>query len=240
LLNDLLMRSTRWASAFMYPQKMLASTGGACQKTGNLTLRRPGELLTPWQPRAAAHPANYPCTDLKSTRRPPWRAGGALLPPRNLPTLLGPEGLSHRFPVQPLKHNWKDFAYTEGSAIKEKDPATGAFITKTGAGVYFPCEGEDSYGLSGALSKGRLITINTGAPGYTKTITRAELVALLHVLRCTAGEREHLPVATDSLAAMHLIHSIIHRPHNMWDHKHRSLLYEIYQEIEVRTQPLRL
>ena len=108
--------------------------------------------------------------------------------------------------------------YTDGSCRKE-----GQSGVTTGAGVYRQegsCPIQDQVG--------------TGGPGVTNTITRAELIALLHALNRTRDADE--TIATDSLTSMHLIKGHLTDPQRYTFHKHRHLLEEITGRLVQRSR----
>ena len=99
----------------------------------------------------------------------------------------------------PLLHDWKAIAYTDGSYKKFTDPQTGAKSLKVGSGVYIPDMDTGTQGLEIRIHPGRENSL-------TQTITRAELVAILHCITQLADPRNSGidTIATDSLA-MYLI-----------------------------------
>ena len=81
---------------------------------------------------------------------------------------------------------------------------------------------------------------NPGPPGYTNTITRAELVAVLAYLPWAEDKGMTAGLATDSYAAMMLIAMMVRAPHKLLLHPHRWLLWDIAKAIDRRTEPLHI
>ena len=107
----------------------------------------------------------------------------------------------------PKKWNADKIWYTDGSA---QEANSGTLI---GAGVY--CKEAD-------IEEG----INCSGVGATKTITRAELCALLHCLRLMGVDHDEI-IATDSQASMQLTSRDIRVPERNLESKHRILISEI-------------
>jgi ribonuclease HI len=113
----------------------------------------------------------------------------------------------HRYP---LRWDWTTFAYTDGSIIPDTKNGPGI-----GAAVYLPP------GASPQIPEETTIPIN---PGNTAegTINRAELAAIWVALHKGATH-----IATDSQCCIHQIQKTLNRPHNMKEHRHRTLLQHI-------------
>ena len=141
-------------------------------------------------------------------------------PPHRLVTALAdchddglhcPLGHAEYSPPPPLpRAHTDDVFYTDGSRRPSAD-GTGSVC---GAGVFNPAIGLQH-------------TIDPCARGAANTITRAELVAIWHVLQALAGHHEHLTVATDSKASLHIINNALRRPHCLRMHLHRELAVSI-------------
>ena len=135
--------------------------------------------------------------------------------------------LANALPVAPpLRFNWKDFVYTDGSY----KPATGRRASPAdaecdapgiGAGVYFPPHAtneEDDQAVP---------IIPVGDERHPQnTINRAELVGILAALKHGANR-----VATDSLASMYQIKKMLRRPQDLINHQHCALLKEIIADL---------
>jgi ribonuclease HI len=81
----------------------------------------------------------------------------------------------------------------------------------------------------------KLYVLPLTTKGYTNTINRAELVALLHAIKFGATD-----IATDSLCSIHQIRKQMHRPQDMTDHKHASLLHAIIKQIVESPAPIQV
>jgi len=149
-------------------------------------------------------------------------------------------------PVGQLAMPWDMMAYTDGSASKVKDEDTGAEKKITGAGVFIPApllrhtKALDPTHQQWEGRKGHRLKADPGPPGYTNTITRAELVALLTYQQWSEENGVSAGVATDSYAAMMLIAKMVQAPHKLLLHPHRWLLWEIMRSLEKRTSPLHI
>jgi ribonuclease HI len=136
--------------------------------------------------------------------------------------------LNHMLPpAPPLKHDWRQFAYTDGSCRQEgcnwPKEAPGL-----GAAVYIPgAESEDE-----TLA---LPIIPVGPQAQQNTINRAELVGILYARRHGA-----LHIATDSLTSMYQLRKMVQRPQDMREHQHRRLLEQIVATIQTSEQPVHL
>jgi ribonuclease HI len=144
--------------------------------------------------------------------------------------------LEDAYPDLPLAVDWTNLAYTDGSYIGRDEDGRQRLA---GAGVYVPKQ-DGPYQPKGMMGQGKRMVLKSGPDGYTNTITRAELVAIYKFLEWARGTHEHLGIATDSAAAMHLISKVVREPHHFRHHKHRGLLLRIMEEIKNRTMPLKM
>lgn len=126
----------------------------------------------------------------------------------------------------PLRHNWKDFAYTDGSYKPKGTGCTAAPADEEydapgiGAGVYFPPQAvneEDDRAIP---------IIPLGETQPQNTINRAELVGILAALKHGANR-----IATDSLSSMYQIKKMLRRPQDLLNHQHCQLIKEIAAQI---------
>jgi ribonuclease HI len=144
--------------------------------------------------------------------------------------------LEELYPELPLAMDWTTLAYTDGSYIGRNEDGRQRLA---GAGVYIPKQ-DGPYQPEGMMGQGKRMVLKPGPDGYTNTITRAELVAIYKFLVWARGTHEHLGVATDSAAAIHLISKVVREPHHFYMHKHRGILWRIMSEIKDRTVPLHI
>jgi ribonuclease HI len=116
------------------------------------------------------------------------------------------------YPPSPLAHQWRTYAYTDGSRM---DTNTGeARNTAMGAGLYIPAyEDED---------KQAEFTIDPAGWGETNTINRAELAGIYAAL-----VKHQRKIATDSATSIAQVQRMIHRPATLRMHKHADLLTSI-------------
>ena len=121
----------------------------------------------------------------------------------------------------PLRWDWRDMAYTDGSLIKSKDSEGGAPM---GAAVFVP------------EKEGRAAVTHLVAPGGegpSWTVTRAELAAIWVALL-----KGYTTIATDSLASIWLIQAAVGDPMRLRRHKHRPLLAAIVELIDAAPSPV--
>ena len=98
-----------------------------------------------------------------------------------------------------------------------------------GAAVYCPAEHRMPTGSTRLdPSKAHRIEPAPPGPGPTNTITRAELVAILHAVEKYGAGRG---IATDSLASLYAISKHMRCPHLHAEHPHRDLLQAIITAI---------
>ena len=144
--------------------------------------------------------------------------------------------LEDLYPALPLAMDWTALAYTDGSYISRDEEGRQKLA---GAGVYIPKQ-DGPYQPGSMMGQGHRMVLKPGPAGYTNTITRAELVAIYKFLVWARETHEHLGVATDSAASMHLISKVTREPHHFYNHKHRGILWKVMEEIKSRTTPLRV
>jgi ribonuclease HI len=130
-------------------------------------------------------------------------------------------------PAPPLKYDWTDFAYTDGSCLPDDTPRP-LGSPGLGSGVYMPakteCEEQKLY-----------INPRSQGEGNENTINRAELVGILFALQ--AGS---LCIATDSLSSMLQIRKQSLRPQELEGHKHQDLIKAIDTLICSSPEPIHL
>lgn len=136
-------------------------------------------------------------------------------------------------PAPPLRYDWRDLAYTDGSCRQKGRSRPGDWPRDChgiGAAVYIPA-GRDLEEPADDVVKQ---CVPTERKMY-KTINRAELVAILMALQAGA-----IRIATDSLCSMHQIMKQLRRPQDQNEHQHCSLLKQIAELIQSSTQQIRL
>jgi hypothetical protein len=84
-------------------------------------------------------------------------------------------------------------AYTDGSKVDQKNNETGTVTKLTGTGMYVPKQ-DGPYGIGGMMGQGKRTSLRPGPPGYTNTITRAELVGVYEFLKWAKQDHQHLSV----------------------------------------------
>ena len=124
----------------------------------------------------------------------------------------------------PLRYNWKDFAYTDGSykpSGRTTSPADAECDAPgIGAGVYFPSQTANEEDAQ------EVPIIPLGDSHPQNTINRAELVGILAALKHGANR-----IATDSLTSMYQIKKMLRRPQDLLNHQHCELIRQIAAEI---------
>ena len=119
----------------------------------------------------------------------------------------------------PLRHNWTDFAYTDGSC---RQPGGDWPIGSPGLGaaVYMPasCSLEDDIEIP---------ILPCGPQSMHNTINRADLIGIMEAIK-----RKACNIATDSLTSMFQIRKQLRRLQDQTDHQHSSLLEEAARMIE--------
>lgn len=113
----------------------------------------------------------------------------------------------------PLKYNWNDFVYTDGSQCKIEIGPEGRETVRLGSAVYVPpSDAEDA----------KHIGIQATAPTRHNTAYRAELIAILAAVRMG-----HNRIMTDSVNSIHAIKAAINYPAKIRYHRHKNLLDNI-------------
>ena len=122
----------------------------------------------------------------------------------------------------PLRWDWRDMAYTDGSLLKPagKDTAPGSI----GAAVYVPSKGDRAANTH---------LVAPGGEGPSWTISRAELAAIWAAL-----SKGYTTICTDSLASIWLIQAAACDPMRLRRHKHRPLLEAIVSLIDSAGGPV--
>ena len=123
----------------------------------------------------------------------------------------------------PLRWDWRNMAYTDGSHIQQARRGDTA-ASLLGAAVYVPALGERA---------ARTCLVDPGGEGPSWTISRAELAAIWVAL--TMGLTT---ICTDSLASIWLIQAAVCDPMRLRRHKHRPLLEAIVAQIEAADGPV--
>ena len=124
----------------------------------------------------------------------------------------------------PLRYNWKNYVYTDGSYKQTSHKASPidaeCDAPSIGAGVYFPPQAANEDDERGVP------IVPAGDSHPQNTINRAELVGILAALRHGAHT-----IATDSLSSMYQIKKMLRRPQDLLNHQHCELIKEIVTEI---------
>ena len=124
----------------------------------------------------------------------------------------------------PLRYNWKNYVYTDGSYKQTSHKASPidaeCDAPGIGAGVYFPPQAANEDDERGVP------IVPAGDSHPQNTINRAEVVGILAALRHGA----HM-IATDSLSSMYQIKKMLRRPQDLLNHQHCELIKEIVTEI---------
>lgn len=130
-------------------------------------------------------------------------------------------------PAPPLRFDWRNFTYTDGSCKVEGAPWP-ENSPGIGAGVYIPeKEGREEQRIP--------INPRSSQGNHEDTINRAELVGILIALQEGAKD-----IATDSLTSMHQIRKQLLRPQDQEGHKHQSLIQAIVDLIKPSREPIHL
>jgi ribonuclease HI len=133
----------------------------------------------------------------------------------------------------PLRYNWKDFAYTNGSykptGCKTSPADKECDAPGIGAGVYFPPQ-TDNEEDARAIP---IIPIGDGQP--QNTINRAELVGILAAIKQGATK-----IATDSLTSMYQIKKMLRHLQDLLNHQHCQLIKEAATQIMNAEQKITL
>jgi len=115
--------------------------------------------------------------------------------------------------------------FTDGSCIRHKDQPD-----SIGAAVFCVRPPGDA--------RATIFKVNPNGKGYTSTITRAELSAILAALTTNGITRadETVHIFTDSLCSIHLIHRMLNSPHTLTECKHRDTLERIIWALKERAE----
>ena len=138
--------------------------------------------------------------------------------------------MSNSTQAPPLKHDWRNFVYTDGSVLtNKKDHEPGI-----GAAVYIPANQHTGQPSLSIAIKCKYDNLDREHPTCVNTINRAELAAI-HVALETGHTEKHadpaLHVATDSLTSIHQINKAVLRPQDMREHRHLSIIEGIIRQI---------
>lgn len=138
--------------------------------------------------------------------------------------------------VPPLRYNWQDFAYTDGSDLRtnyKQDGNDVVRINRIGAAVYIPPQMRQKLrGTDGQLPKEHIHAVDNGPP-TTQTINRAELAAIYLAIKagCTS-------ILTDSSCCIWQIHSMSLAPQAFLEHRHQDLVTAIIELIDKADTPV--
>jgi len=117
----------------------------------------------------------------------------------------------YRENASPLRFNWDEIAYTDGSCLRQKDNGT-----KLGAAVYIPSRADHNH-----------VLIDPAGMGDTDTINRAELSGIWGSLTNAQNV-----TATDSASSLHQIRKCLLHPMQMQHHAHKPALDLIMKALE--------
>ena len=131
-------------------------------------------------------------------------------------SLAAGEGTTAPRPPPPLRKNWREYAYTDGSHIKDNGDAAGPGL---GAAVY--AHGE---GMLGELC---IYIDPRPSRGGEHNIMRAELTALYAAV---AAGRRH--VMTDSQSCLNMIARALAAPHDLAEHRYNKLLRQLCELVQ--------
>jgi ribonuclease HI len=125
---------------------------------------------------------------------------------------------------QPLKYDWTQLVYTDGSSkrVPRNSPGTGL-----GSGLYVPATNvreEQHIGIEAA-----------GTMKQHNTPYRAELIGILAALQLG-----HTRIMTDSANSIHAIKAALHSPTKIRFHRHKTLLEDIKSAIVSLTETVEL
>jgi ribonuclease HI len=153
--------------------------------------------------------------------KPPWKVKAAPTDskiPWMLPYQPGSNPQSNSrtddLPIteHPLKYDWTELAYTDGSQKTIPLGQEGQQTTVIGSGLYVPATN---------TAPEQLIGIRANSPGHN-TAYRAELIGILGAFR-----QGNSRIMTDSVNSIHAIKATMHYPMRIRFHRHRNLLEEI-------------
>jgi ribonuclease HI len=119
----------------------------------------------------------------------------------------------------PLRYNWTDFAYTDGSC-KQAGANWPTGSPGLGAAVYMPAASEVEEDIETPILPHCHQSIHN-------TINRAELVGIIQAVKQNAPH-----IATDSLTSMFQIRKQLRRPQDQVDHQHSTLLEQAAKMVE--------
>jgi ribonuclease HI len=141
-------------------------------------------------------------------------------------------------PAAPLRYNWRDFIYTDGSVLANREDV----FPGIGAGVYIP-ENLRLRRQEAAIAVSCFQDNDHQQPACVNTINRAELaaidVALKEALQNTASPPE-IHIATDSLASIYQIRRANTRPQDQKEHRHLKIIEGIAGAISSSTSIVHL
>jgi ribonuclease HI len=128
---------------------------------------------------------------------------------------------------KPLKYKWRDFAYTDGSAI-DTSTAKKSNLKETapliGAAVFAHA---DAKGTHADTTLKLCINPKVAKDPYDDTINRAELIAVKHAIQLG-----YTHIATDSLTTLYQVRKMNRSPQSMQEHRHLQLHRELSQSIQ--------
>jgi hypothetical protein len=117
------------------------------------------------------------------------------------------------FAQQPLRYDWTELVYTDGSQQKVVVGPEDKEVTVLGSALYVPA-------TQGAAEQ--RIGINATSTGRHNTAYRAELIGILGAFR-----QGHHKVMTDNVNSIHAIQAALFYPAKIRYHRHRNILEEI-------------
>ena len=129
-------------------------------------------------------------------------------------------------PTPPLKHDWKDFIYTDGSVITSSGKSEPIFPA-IGAGVYIPRT--ETYIPVHCFQDN-----DKSHPACVNTINRAELAAIEVAVDEALAQTNtglEIHIATDSLSSIFQVRRANTRPQDMNEHRHFNVITSIAEKI---------
>jgi exonuclease III/ribonuclease HI len=141
-------------------------------------------------------------------------------------------------PAAPLRFNWRDFIYTDGSVLANRQDVSPGI----GAGVYIP----DNLRLKrheAAIAVSCFQDSDDQQPACVNTINRAELAAIDVALKEAMQQTDSPPeihIATDSLASIYQVRRANTRPQDMKEHRHLNIIENIARAISSSTSIVHL
>ena len=121
-----------------------------------------------------------------------------------------------------LARDWTCYAYTDGSCIREEGRLG------LGSGCYAAGGGEDCPEVDWRIDP-------TAAQRWEPHVLQAELVALYGAIYLG-----YTHIMTDSLSSLHMITKMVHSPHDMTEHRYRTLLGAIFDLVKQKQTPIHL